>query len=206
MSTWVEYITAVVIASFVAITLFSVQLRSQDVSYDSTQYRAMKTTVLNAIQMLEADMKNIGSRHPGSASASTFLLPAGATFGIRDRPDTTGTPRSFEFYAQPAPGQPPSLIRYEWEPVGTVSLASDTVDVYNFRRLVDGRPDGEVRDALTHLSFTLLEEAGNTITDVENTRQIYVELGAISPLGPGRTIEETRWSTVFRPPGLAIQP
>lgn len=207
MSTWIEYISAVVIASFIAVTLFTVQLRSQDVSIESTQFRAMKTSVLTAIQMIEADMKNLGSRHPGNSSIATFALPAGATFGIRDRPDTTSTIRSFEFYGQPAHTQPPSLIRYEWEAVGAQTLPNgDSVDVYHFRRFVDGRPDGEVQSALTHLSFTLLEDAGNTITDLENTRQIYVELRAVSPFGPGRTIQETHWSTVFRPRGLAIQP
>lgn len=207
MSTWIEYISAVVIASFIAVTLFTVQLRSQDVSLESTQFRAMKTSVLTAIQIIEADMKNLGSRHPGNFAISTFTLPAGAAFGIRNRPDTTSTLRSFEFYGQPAHTQPPSLIRYEWEPIGTQTLPDgDAVDVYHFRRFVDGRPSGEVREALTHLSFTLLEDAGNTITGLENTRQIYVELRAISPFGPGRTIQETRWSTVFRPPGLAIQP
>lgn len=207
MSTWIEYLSAVVIASFIAVTLFTVQLRSQDVSMESTQFRAMKTSVLNAIQIIEADMKNLGSRHPGNSSISTFALPAGAAFGIRNPPDTTSALRTFEFYGQPAHTQPPSLIRYEWEAVGAQTLPNgDSVDVYNFRRFVDGRPDGEVRDALTHLSFTLLEDAGNTITDLENTRQIYVELRAVSPFGPGRTIQETHWSTVFRPRGLAIQP
>ena len=201
-----EYVAAVVLASFVALTLFAVQLRTQETSVDSTQYRAAKKSAVDVVRMIEHDFKNLGSQHPGSG-VPLHTLPGGAAFGIASIPDTTGSPRTFQFYSIPQRGQPPRVIRYEWETDGTVTLRDGTTrDTYRFTRTVDGTVDGRSAGTLTQLSFNLLEDAGNAITNVSNTRQIFVELRAISPLGKGTTIEETRWTGTFRPPALTIEP
>lgn len=205
MSTWMEYVAAVVIASFVALTLFAVQLRTQETSIDSTQYRAAKKSAVDVVRMIEHDFKNLGAQHPGSG-APLHTLPGGASFGIASVPDTTGSPHTFQFYAIPQRGQPPRVIRYEWEADGTVTLSDGTTrDTYRFTRTVDGTVDGQSTGTLTQLSFNLLEDAGNAITNVGNTRQIFVELRAVSPLGKGATIEETRWTGTFRPLALTIE-
>ena len=207
MSTWMEYVVAVVLASFVALTLFAVQLRTQETSVDSTQYRAAKKSAVDVVRMIEHDFKNLGSQHPASPTSGLHALPGGATFGIASAPDTTGSPRSFQFYAPSQRGQAPRVIRYEWETDGSVTLSDGTTrDTYRFTRTVDGTVDGRSTGTLTQLSFNLLEGAGNAITNVGNTRQIFVELRAISPLGKGSTIEETRWTGTYRPLALTIDP
>jgi hypothetical protein len=206
MANWIEYIVASAIASLVVVTLFGVQLRTQQATTDTATYRSARLSMAGLVDMIERDMTNLGGRHPGPVGGGLFPLPGGAAFPIPAAPDSTSTPRTFRFFSQPERGQPPREIRYEWEAVGTVTLPDTTLDTYKLRRYVDGRPDGGSAPKITHLSFNLFESAGNAITNLENTRQIYVEVRMVSPFGQGTTIQETRWSGVFRPPGLAVTP
>ena len=205
MSTWIEYISAFAVASFVAVTLFTVQFRSQEVSIDSTQYRSVKTAAVNVIEMIESDMKNLGGQHPSNSALTTFGLPGGAAFGIQSAPDTTNVPHTFRFYAPRQRGAAPSVIRYEWAVEDSIQLSDGTQrPLYTFRRIVDGSVDGESNGILTKLTFNLLESPGNAITNLDQTEQVFVEVRAISPLGRSRTVGETRWSSTFRPRALTI--
>jgi hypothetical protein len=182
-------------------------MRSQDASLDSTQYRAVKTIAVDVVEMIETDMTNLGSQHPGALGGNLYTLPGGMPFGLVTVPDTTGPVRTFRFFAQTQRGAPPSIVRYRWSPVDSVTLSSGvTRPIFDFIRTVDGAEDGRSTGILTHLSFNLLEAPGNSITNVENTRQIFVELRAVPPFGEGRTIEETRWTSTFRPLALSITP
>ncbi|PEN11380.1 hypothetical protein CRI94_15185 [Longibacter salinarum] len=206
MSIWIEYLTAVVIAAFIAVTLFSVQMRSQEVSMDATQYRAARTTAADIIEMIESDLKNMGSQHPGTSSSGLYSFPGGATFGIIAAPDTASTTRTFRFYAQQERGTAPRTIQYQWTEVDSVTLSTGArLPVYDFTRTVDGVVDGRSTGILTRLTFNLLESPGNAITNLENTRQIFVEMRAITPLGEARTIKETRWTSTIRPAALTIE-
>lgn len=206
MYTWIEYIAATVIAGVLALLLFNIQAQSQQTAIDSTQYRVAKTSVMDLIQMVEQDLKNLGSQHPSSStSTAVHPLPGGATFGILGAPDTTSSPRTFQFYAQATRGAAPSLVRYEWGEDGTVTLSNGTTKpTYRVRRYVDGTLDGQSFDTVTRFRIWLLETDGNAITNIGETRQVFAEIRSVSPLGKGDTIEETRWSSVFRPLALII--
>lgn len=207
MYTGIEYISAAVIASFIALLLFAVQLRSQEATIDSSHYRAAKTSAIEFVRMIERDMKNLGAQHPSTAgTTSPYPLPGAAPFAIPAPPDSLSSPRTFEFYAQPNRGVAPSTIRYEWEQAGTVTLADgSTKPTYHLERYVDGNLEGRSLETITEFSIWLLEHDGNAITNVDETRQVFVEIRSVSPFGKGETVEETRWSSVFRPPALTIE-
>ncbi len=197
MQSWIGYLTAVVIAGFVLLLLFTVQEEGQRASLDALQYRQAKKGTLELTRMLELDFKNIGAgtRAP-NASIVTF--------------DTLASPRVFAFWAQEDSTHildpvnwDSNLVRYEWQTLEYVELERGTVPVYDVTRLVDGAVTGSSTDIVTKLEIHLLDADSTTAATLADTRQIVVSVRGVSPLGVGDYLEETLWNTVFRPVNLS---
>lgn len=192
-----DHLAAVVITGFVILILGTVSFRGQSASIDSTQYFAQKRMLLDLVQMVERDFSNIGSggTAPGTAVISFDTLGTVKNFTFRARPDSIAVP-NFILTA-------PSTIRYEWQQAGTVALRTGNVTTYTLRRLVDGNLAGSSTGYITSFDIDFFAPGGTPVAaTVDSMRVVRLDVAAVSPLGRGNNIEQSRWTKVFRPVNL----
>ena len=195
-----DHIAAVVITGFIIFIIAAVSLRGQDTSIDSTQYYAQKRMLLDLVQFVERDFTNIGA---GVNPVADIIQPgafdtSGATkfFQFRGRADST------DLFA--------SIIRYEWDQVGTLELSSGTTPALRIRRLVTPlTPPGPQVVAgmssgyITSFDIDFFAQGGTSVAPtVDSMRVVRVDITAVSPLGRGNNIEQSWWTKVFRPVNL----
>lgn len=188
-----DHIAAVVITGFIILILGAVSFRGQSASIDSTQYYAQRRMLMDLVQFVERDFGNIGAG----------VNPASAVFTSIDF-DTSGTDKYLQFQARPdSTDLVPSLIRYEWEQIGTLELQSGTVPALEVRRLTDSNPAGMSSGYITSFRVDFFAQGGTSVVPtVDSMRVVQVDVTAVSPLGRGNTIEQSRWTRVFRPVNL----
>jgi hypothetical protein len=205
-------VTASVIGGLVLLTMFWVQRRGQEASIDAVQYRSAKSSVLSLVEIMERDFQNMGAH----------MYWNGTTFiGVTEDPaavientwyDSTAVPGGmrymFQFRSQPDSLQAPALIRYEWEPIDgeSVTLENGTVrPLFEIRRFAGGTLSYSER-TITEFDLEILPDtvAHPLLVNMEDARIFKVELQAISPLGKGDTVEETRFAATYRPTAMTI--
>jgi hypothetical protein len=191
----IGYVAAAMVAAVAVFSVFSLRMRTQDVHVAAVQYSTAKKSSLLMAAILEQDLKNMGSNFP-----AYDLDPEDSVV----RFDTLGTPRVFEFMAQTDPTGAPALIRYEWEETGTTVTVRDTVNrpVFEVRRFVNGTLSTYSTGSVTRLDFALQREDGSGILNLEDTRQIVVDLSVVSSLGTGGTTDEVQFGTVVHPESM----
>ncbi len=192
-----DHIAAVVITGIIILILGAISFRGQSVSIDSTQYFAQKRMLLDLVQMAERDFGNMGSggTAPGAAVVSFDTSGTVKYFSFRGRPDSIAVPT----YIQTAP----NTIRYEWQEVGTAALSTGEAKTYTLRRLVDGNLSGRSSGYITSFDLDFFAPGGTSVPPAaDSMRVVRLDVTAISPLGRGNKIEESRWTKVFRPVNL----
>jgi hypothetical protein len=192
-----DHIAAVVITGFIIFIIAAVSFRGQSASIDSTQYFAQKRMLLDLVQMAERDFGNIGSggTAPGTAVISFDTTGPVKHFAFRARPDSIAVPDYIL--------TPPSTIRYQWQEVGTLALNSGDVPAYTVERLVDGTVAGRSSGYITSFDIDFFAAGGTPVAaTVDSMRVIRLDVTAVSPLGRGNNIEQSRWTKVFRPVNL----
>lgn len=208
------YTVATLIVAFVFFILFGVQRRSGEAAIDATRYRAAKQDMLNLVEAIEQDFKNIGSYMywDGTRYVAETLDPSDAIEpGWYDSTAVAGGYRYwFQFRAQTDSLEPPNTVRYEWEPIEdeTVTLESgEERQLYKVERRVDGTLDGS-SNTITEMDIELLPDTSDgvpTVFNLEDTRIIRVSLAGVSRLGKGDLVEETRFDAVYRPVPMIIK-
>lgn len=211
------YTVVSLVVGVVLFLMFSVQQRGQEASMDATQYRAAKQGMLNLVEMVEQDFKNVGSYMYWDENASRFVAetsePPNETAirsdGVEREEVENGYHYTFEFHAQVDSTRPPAVVRYEWMPMDrVVTLENGTErELYRVERYVDGDLSGTSENMVTSMDVELRPDttgAANTIFNPEDTRQIDVSITAVSPLGRGKFIEQSIFESAYRPRAMAI--
>ncbi len=191
MQTLIDHIAGVIIGGTVILLILASQLKGQKASIESTQYYATKAGLFSLVESIERDFSNIGSG-----------VPHGGV--LIDTLDTTGTVKAFQFRARVAQADPaPHIFRYEWTEDGSANLSTGAVPLYRVERKVDGAVTGQSNGMITSMRIDLLTSDSLDVGATYGlTRQLNVQLTAVSPIGVGEGFEQSRWSKVFRPANL----
>ncbi|MDX1740687.1 MAG: hypothetical protein R3178_05305, partial [Rhodothermales bacterium] len=184
-----DHIAAVVITGFIILIIGAVSFRGQTASIDSTQYFAQKRMLLDLVQMAERDFTNIGSggTPPGTAIISFDTSGTVKEFTFRARPDSIAVPNFIL--------TPPSTIAYEWQEVGTLNLTTGSAKAYTVERKVDGVVAGRSTGYITSFDIDFFAAGGTSVAaTADSMRVIRLDVTAVSPLGRGNNIEQSRWT------------
>lgn len=205
-------VVAAVIAGLVLLSMASVQLRGQEASIDSAQYRASKARMLDVAEIMQRDFGNMG--------AHMYKLAGGGFEGRDTEPDTVvlsgegvwdapaGPTSHLEFWTQQDSMAPPVRVRYEWRAITgeTVTLNDGTTrQLLRVQRFVDGDLTTE-SELITRFEVDVLTDSLVTIAlhNLDRIRVVEVAVSAVSPLGKGDYIEETLFEANYRPLGMTI--
>ena len=194
MSDWIGHSMMAAIAALIVLSAGTMKMRVDGVVVATLQTRAAKKTTLDTAAMLERDIRNIGSNFP-----TYDLDPDSVTIYW----ETDSTVNFFQFVGQAAPGQPPAIIRYQWQAVDSTVIQGETKPLYRIARYLDGALFGQSAATFTWVSFELLADNGQPAIVADEVRQIKIELKGISTLGSPETIRETRWNAVYRPQAIS---
>lgn len=211
------YFAAVaLIAGSVMLMLGTIKVEGQEAAIDAVQYRAARARILDLVQIMERDFRNVGS----------FMYFNGTHF-VGKKPKllvnnivkeyTKGAVNVFEFMAQTDPEKEPELVRYTWEEkkdqvVKLNNKSERTLYVVERRVGPAGTLTFRSEGLITDFDISIdrdgpLDQDLNTIGvlgDLDDTRRIKLRMAAISPLGKGDSVEETRFDAVFRPIAMTI--
>ncbi len=201
MQVFSDYIFSVIIAGIVLLIVLSLKFRGEQTSIDATQYRAAKVGTLSLVEAINRDFNNIGSQYLRNTHAN--LSPDTVLIAF----DTLANPAHFAFWAQTDSVRWAQQVRYEWRLTGkTVRLKNGTKPLLEVKRLVDGVLQGRSTNMITRFEVHLQQASSLAFTNLRganaDTQQILVRLRAVSPLGVGDSVEETRWEKMFRPANL----
>lgn len=194
MSDWIGHSIVAAIASLIIYSAFAMKTRVDGVVVATIQTRAAKKTTLDAAAMLERDIRNVGSNFP------TFELDPDSVMIYWE---TDSTVNYFQFVGQAAPGQPPAIIKYEWQAVDSTTIDGEITPLYRISRYINGALYAHTPSTFTHVLFELLNGDGQLALVADDVRQVKIELKGISTLGSSEMIRETRWNGVYRPQALA---
>ena len=186
MHDYIYHIIGTMIAIMVFVILIGTQHAAQEASVDAAQYYMSKTRMLALVDLIERDFTNIGSGMQNVQDAIATL-------------DTTSATRQFTFWARTDPASTDAQqISYQWTLTGT----QEDDPHYEITRLVDGNPSMSL-NSMTEVVVRLFDENLNPVVgNYPDTRRIYVGVrAAISDDGSG-SIEQTQWSSMFRPVNL----
>jgi hypothetical protein len=156
--------------------------------------RAGKKMMLDVAASLERDLRNVGSNYPGYT-----LDPDSAIIQW----ETDSTVNFFQFVGQADPGQPPAIIRYEWQVVDSTTVGDVVKPTYLIARYVNGTLSRVTASVFTGVSFKIQNDLGEPATAPEDVRQIAIELIGVSGIGSSDAFTETRWNAVYRPQAIA---
>ncbi len=180
---------------FIVLTIIaSTNMRGQQAAIEAQQFMTAKKSAIDFSTMMAQDFRNIGANYPA------YPLSPDSAISLFD---TVSSPRVFAFMGQASRGLLPSLIRYEWDVAGTISVRDGKVQYYQVKRFVDGQLSGSSTGAVTSFRVRLRGADGGDILTVADTRQIEVSLRIVSPFGSGRLIEWVRLNEVVHPQALS---
>jgi len=192
-------LVGVVVTGVIILIIANLNLQTQERSVSAIQQRAVRTSEMNLVGMVESDFQNIGSNFPSFVNDPDFAITAY---------DTVSTKKVFQFTGQTVRWAAPDIVRYEWEVLGSKKIKqldgsySDT-DVYEIKRFVNNTLSGMSTGMITRFQIILRKSDGTPITGVQETRQVVVGISMASSLGASSLLGVTHWDTIIRPAAMA---
>ncbi len=194
-----DHLVAVLIGGFIFLVLVQMQQTGIQAQVEVTRYYASRTQMVGFIEMLQRDFQNVGA---GVDPSDQMMV----SFSWDD------TEKSIEFLAtvDTTAGAPVELIKYQLLSVPSQESHCEKVECYEIQRFVhDGtayQADGKSMNTLTEFEIQLRMWNGSPVVgDLDDTREIFVRVVALSPMGEGGFIKRSRWQTQFRPINLTLQ-
>ena len=201
MSNMIGGLVAVVVTGAVIMIISRLGTQAQELSVTATQQRAIRTSEMDLVAMIDMDFQNIGSNFPEYPNYPNYyeFFPDSAI----SRWDTVSSTREFTYRGQTKRGMPPDIVSYTWTTTGTKTIERGTVDIYQVQRWINGQLTGSSTGAITRFSIVLLDSGGNRVATPKNARQILVSVSMVSGLGESSLLGETHWKSIVRPAALA---
>jgi hypothetical protein len=196
MSDWIGHSVVAGIASLVIFSAIAVKSRVDEVVVATIQTRAAKKSTLDTAAMLERDIRNVGSNFPAYELDPDSVMIYW---------ETDSTVNFFQWVGQAEPGQPPAIIRYQWQVVDSSVVNGEMTPLYRVSRFINGTLYAHSPSTFTHVSLQPLNDTGEEAASADEMRQVKIELKGISSLGSPDMIRETRWNAVYRPQALALK-
>ena len=193
-----DHLVALLIGGIIFLVLVQMQQTGIQAQVEVTRYYASRTQMVGFIETLQRDFQNVGA---GVDPFDQKIM----SFSWDD------TEKSIEFLAtvDTTAGAPVELIKYQLLSVPEEESPCENVECYELQRFVhDGtayQPDGKSMNTLTDFEIQLRMWNGLPVVDLDDTREIFVRVAALSPLGEGGFIKRSRWQTQFRPINLTLQ-
>ncbi|MEM6335156.1 MAG: hypothetical protein AAF752_01235 [Bacteroidota bacterium] len=190
-----------VIAGVIGLVLYNSSAKNQDVALRATMQRAAQTALIDVFEMIEHDVKNIGSGETDPRSAIQYLpkkIGADSVFSFRTRTVYGDTAKQ--------------LVEYRWFVSDTVyahrvGKPSLEVETYSMERRVDGVLRGRSDGTITSLNIVLRDGDNQAVSDPRDAELVFVELKGVSRFGaeatPDGDIVQSRWRSTFRPLNLS---
>ena len=197
-----DHISSTIVGGVVLLVLIVTTARNQDAQVDAIRYYSGRLNMVQLTEMLERDLRNLGSGVPPGIDEIIAY-------------DWSASTPYIEFYTQEdtIAGLPARRVRYELQKTRVMysqeSGRVDSVQCYELirRKWVAGSfvDDGRSMDTLTDISIDLLDVALQPITsNFDQTRFIQVDLEAIPPLGQERSLKRFRWRNRYHPINLSF--
>ncbi|MCS7081674.1 MAG: hypothetical protein N2561_09780 [Bacteroidetes bacterium] len=179
-----DHAQGVVIGMIALLLLLGIQERAREARTEATLYVMARSELMAFVEMLEADLANIGSGVP--AGEAKLLSGDSLHLEFRRRIEANGPIRTVRYVRL--------FSRY----------GPDGRPLYEVRRYLDGAPAGSGPSALRAFRFELLNDAGQPTTIASEVRQIRVYLAAAYPFDQQKGyLPHTRWQATYRPRALA---
>ncbi|MFV1980690.1 MAG: hypothetical protein ACC655_06010 [Rhodothermia bacterium] len=199
MGNWIAGLVGVVVTGVIMYIIATLTIQSQERSVSAVQQRAVRTSEMNLVGMVESDFQNIGSNFPAFVNDPEFAITAY---------DTTSATKVFQFTGQTVRWAPPDTVRYEWNVLGSKKIKKldgtlKNADVYQIKRFVNGTLSGSSTGAITRFQIRLRKSDGSPIVGASETRQVLVGISMVSSLGSSTLLGETHWDTIIRPAAMA---
>lgn len=194
MSEWIGHSIVAAVAAMIMLSATVTKTRVDSMVLTTIKARAGKKMMLDVAAGLERDLRNVGSNYPGY-----ILDPDSAIIQW----ETDSTVNFFQFVGQADPGQPPAIIRYEWQVVDSTTVGGEVKPTYQIARYVNGTLSRATASVFTGVSFKIQNDVGGLAATPDEVRQIAIELIGVSGIGSSDALTETRWNAVYRPQAIA---
>lgn len=194
MNDWIGHSVVAAIAALIILSAMVARNRVDNMVVTTMQMRSGKKLTLDVAAALERDMRNIGSNFP-----TYDLEPDSAVIDWK----TDSTLNYFQFIGQANPGEPPALIRYDWQVVDSTLVGDEWKPLYKISRSVNGVLSRSTASVFTGVSFEFQNDVGLPASQPDELRQVDIRLVAVGTLGSSGDVRETRWNAVYRPQAIA---
>lgn len=198
LNTWLGALIGVIVAGVVIYIISILNIQTQEQSVSAVQQRAVRTSEMGLLSMVEFDFQNIGSNFPSFDNPPDFAITAY---------DTASSTKVFQFIGQTQRWSQPDTVRYEWSKTGTKKIKRDgayvDADVYSIKRYVNGALNGSSSGMVTRFQVRLRTSDGSPVADISETRQIMVGVSMAANIGSSTLLGETHWDTIIRPAAMA---
>ncbi|MGA7306769.1 MAG: hypothetical protein WBW88_17990 [Rhodothermales bacterium] len=194
MSEWIGHSMVAAVAAMIILSATVTKTRVESMVVATIKARAGKKMMLDVAAGLERDLRNMGSNFPAYE-----LEPDSTSIQW----ETDSTINFFQFVGQVEPGQPPAIIRYEWQVVDSTTVGDELKPTYQIARYLNGTLSRVTASVFTGVSFKIENDMGGPAATPDEVRQIAIELIGISGVGSSTALMETRWNAVYRPEALA---
>lgn len=190
-----DNLSATLIGIAVVFMLMIMQQRVQRVSTEQVMMYAANQNIVDFGDWMEDDMVNIGD---GVISGN------GITSIIQNDtiPELT---RVFTFQKIITPGSTvDSTVQYIVVPALNsggqqvfTQIDSTDVPLWSVQRIVDGAVTGESAPYVTHFKIELEDDLGVVVANINDAKQVSIQVAMGMPFGEGAYIPETHWGTTF---------
>lgn len=198
-----DHLNAIIVSAVLVFILAWVMFQMQETNMETTLHRQKQTQALDLIEMLERDLRNVGS---GVDLTDDMIL---AYQWDEDN-------RYLEFLSISDTSEAATVeqIRYELESSDSLMVVdqgvSQRVPAYTLHRKVFSGGSyittGSSQPMITELSVSLLDADSTPVTVALNaTRIIEVQLKVASNLDTDEGMPVTVWETRFRPVSLFLR-
>ena len=178
MQVILDKLGAALIATTLFLMVFNVNARNGQSMTETTAFYAMTTQSEAFAKVLRRDLQGIVEVQ---TIEETSIAGGGTEFRFVSRIGQDTTMRTIIYRKQPFAVQ-------------------RGMQFYTIERLVDGTVDGGSSDVITDWEIRALNEDAGTITDTDDTAQIYVRFEAATPMMETETVESIKWESRFFPP------
>ena len=194
-----DHLIAVLIAGFIFLILVQVKMQGQETQVESVRFYAGHKHMINFVDTIKRDFQNIGSglNFDDQMIVSYTWDETEKSFAFLGRVDTTA-------------GASVELIKYQLVEIPSNSSNCGTEQCYEVQRLVhDGisyQLAGKSAESITGFEIQLYKGNGSPVgADLDETRQIFVQVAGISPLGQDDIIQKSRWQSRLYPANLTLK-
>lgn len=198
-----DHLTAMFIAGMLVLLIFAAQRSNQDAQVESAQYYAGRTNMVALTDMLAHDFRNLGA---GVDPAAPMILDY--------KWDTSGRYIEFVSMVDTTTTATADSLKYVLVPSKTVKAVLDdslqTIQCYELQRLLyNGTAytiSGVSMDTIIEFEIALSKAGGAPLsTDINDAREVHIQMSALSPLGVGKVIQRFRWQTKLQPFNLGLK-